>query len=124
MRTLTIVFLLSALTGCNRWMLDNYLNTANRAYNDGDCAAVRVELSKAERAARSRPHLQPEISLLRGLCLEREKYYVDAQQTYLFVIRNYPASEYAFRAKARLETLQKLGEDSGNFALKVTPEPM
>ena len=113
MRTLILVFLLAALTGCNRWMLDNYLNSANRAYNEGDCAA-----------ARSRPHLQPEISLLRGLCLEREKYYVDAQQTYLFVIRNYPSSEYAFRAKARLETLQKLGEDSGNFALKVSPETM
>ena len=43
MRTLILVFLLAALTGCNRWMLDNYLNSANRAYNEGDCAAVRVE---------------------------------------------------------------------------------
>lgn len=124
MRTLIFLILLPALGGCNRWMLDNYMNSANEAYNDGNCAAVQVELSKAERASRSRPYVQPEISLLRGMCLEREKFYVDAEQTYLFIIRNYPKSEYAFRAKARLETLQRLGQDSGRVALKVTPESM
>jgi hypothetical protein len=68
-----------------------------------------LELSQAERKSRSRSYLQPEISLLRGLCLERQNLYVDAAQTYQFIINRYPASEYGFRARARLETLRQLG---------------
>ena len=47
--------------------------------------------------------------MLRGLCLERQKLFVDAAQTYQFILASYPQSEYAFRARARLETLQSLG---------------
>ncbi|MER1157019.1 hypothetical protein AAA627_39490, partial [Pseudomonas aeruginosa] len=35
--------------------------------------------------------------------------FVDAAQTYHFIIARYPTSEYAYRAKARLETLRQLG---------------
>jgi outer membrane protein assembly factor BamD (BamD/ComL family) len=58
---------------------------------------------------RARPYLQPEISLLRGQCLERQNLFVDAAQTYQFIIGRYPHSEYAYRARARLETLRQLG---------------
>jgi TolA-binding protein len=47
--------------------------------------------------------------MLRGQCLERQKLFVDAAQTYQFIIGHYPSSEYAYRARARLDTLQQLG---------------
>ncbi|HLA32970.1 MAG TPA: tetratricopeptide repeat protein [Pseudomonas sp.] len=109
MRTLLILILALSAAGCTRWSLDHHLNNAYRAYERGDCQQVMLELSQAERKSRSRGYLQPEISLLRGQCLERQTLFVDAAQTYAFIISRYPASEYAFRARARLETLQQLG---------------
>ncbi len=116
MRTLIILTLLAAVGGCTRWSLDHHLNNAYRAYERGNCEDVMLELSKAERKSRSRQYLQPEISLLRGQCLERQSLFVDAAQTYQFIIARYPASEYAYRAKARLETLQQLGRLTGSSA--------
>ncbi|MCY1426676.1 hypothetical protein D9M71_425010 [compost metagenome] len=51
--------------------------------------------------------------MLRGQCLERQRYFVDAAQTYEFIIARYPTSEYAYRAKARLETLRANGRLRG-----------
>ncbi|MDH4569245.1 tetratricopeptide repeat protein [Pseudomonas sp. BN414] len=116
MRTLIILTLLAAVGGCTRWSLDHHLNNAYRSYERGNCEDVMLELSKAERKSRSRQYLQPEISLLRGQCLERQNLFVDAAQTYQFIIARYPASEYAYRAKARLETLQQLGRLTGSSA--------
>ena len=58
-------------------------------------------------------------SMLRGQCLERQKFYMDAVQTYQYIITQFPESEYAFRAKARLDTLHQLGHD--NLAPPATP---
>ncbi len=121
MRTLILLSLLLSLSGCNRWMLDTYMNDAYESYQEGNCAQVRLDLSKAERASRSRSYVQPEISLLRGQCLEREQLYVDAERTYQYIVMNYPQSEYAFRAKARLDTLHQLGFSSGSIGLQVAP---
>lgn len=123
MRTLIILTLLAATAGCTRWSLDRHLNNAYSSYEDGDCADVMLELSKAERKSRSRQYLQPEISLLRGQCLERQKLFVDAAQTYQFIIARYPTSEYAYRAKARLETLQQLGR-LGSSTARTHPAPL
>ena len=109
MRTLIVLALAASAAGCTRLSLDHHLNNAYRFYDEGNCERVMLELSQAERQSRSRPHLQPEISLLRGQCLERQKLFVDASQTYLFIIERYPKSEYAFRARARLDTLAQLG---------------
>lgn len=116
MRTLIILTLLAAAGGCTRWSLDHHLNSAYRSYERGNCEDVMLELSKAERESRSRQYLQPEISLLRGQCLERQSLFVDAAQTYQFIIARYPTSEYAYRAKARLDTLQQLGRLGGSAA--------
>ena len=78
MRTLIILAVALVAAGCTRVSLDHHLNNAYRAYNEGDCARVALELSQAERKSRSRNYLQPEISLLRGQCLERDMLYVDA----------------------------------------------
>ncbi|MBS7661781.1 tetratricopeptide repeat protein [Pseudomonas lalucatii] len=109
MRTLLILSLALSAAGCTRWSLDHHLNSAYRAYAQGECERVMLELSQAERKSRARGYLQPEISLLRGQCLERQNLFVDAAQTYQFIVSQYPRSEYGFRAKARLETLRQLG---------------
>ncbi|MEE4665607.1 tetratricopeptide repeat protein [Pseudomonas alliivorans] len=109
MRIVTIVVLLVAVSGCTRWAMNSNLDHAYRAYQEGDCDRVMLDLSKVERQSRERRYVQPEVSMLRGQCLERQKLYVDAAQTYQFLMNQYPASEYAYRAKARLDTLAQLG---------------
>ena len=109
MRLLSIIFAAAVVSGCAANAPGKHLDQAYRAYEQGDCAKVIVELSQAERSARSRPHLQPEISFLRGLCLERQGLYIDAVQIYRHLVRYTPISEYAYRAGARLETLRQLG---------------
>ena len=110
MRTLSILLCAALITGCSsRSALDRHLDNAYQHYRAGDCEQVMLELSQAERRSRHRDNLQPEISLLRGQCLERQGLFVDAAQTYRFILGRYPASEYAYRGRARLETLRQLG---------------
>lgn len=123
MRTLCILALAASVTGCNSWSTNKNLDNAYRAYARGDCEQVMLDLSRTERKSRARPWLQPEISMLRGLCLERQKYYVDAAQTYDFIIARYPSSEYAYRAKARLETLRQNGRLTGEAAQPLPARP-
>lgn len=111
MRIVMIIIVMAALGGCTRWSMNSHLNNANRAYAQGDCDTVMYNLSKVDRESRSRRYVQPEVSMLRGQCLERQKFYPDAMQTYQFIITNYPNSEYAYRAQARMDTLQQLGHD-------------
>jgi hypothetical protein len=110
---LFVIALTLLLSGCTRLMADYHLDNAYRYYAEGNCSQVALELSQSERGIRARPYLQPEISLLRGQCLERENLFVDAQQTYQFIVSHYPGSEYAYRAKARLNTLEQLGHLRG-----------
>jgi hypothetical protein len=110
-----------AVTGCTRWSMNHHLNNAYSAYDRGNCEQVMLELSKVERASRARPYVWPEVSMMRGQCLERQKMFVDAAQTYQFIISSYPNSEYAFRARARLETLQSLGHYPARSAAAVVP---
>ncbi|TIH07448.1 tetratricopeptide repeat protein [Pseudomonas leptonychotis] len=120
MRILLIVLLVLGVVGCNRYSFDHHLNSAYEAYDRGECEAAILSLSKAERNSRSRRYMQPEISLLRGQCLERQALFVDAMQTYQFILTHYPASEYAYRARARMETLRELGHEGVGVAAKVT----
>ena len=46
-------------------------------------------LSQAERRSKPRSQAQPEISLLRGRCLERQGLFVDAAETYRFIIERF-----------------------------------
>ena len=109
MRIWLVLIVALGVSGCTRWALDQHLDSAYRAYEQGNCHRVMLELSNAERKSRARRYLQPEISLLRGQCLERQKLFVDAAQVYEFLLSRYPTSEYAFRARARLQTLRQLG---------------
>lgn len=120
MRIVMILVLLATVSGCTRWSMNSNLNSAYRDYERGDCDAVMLELSKVDRQSRARRYIQPEVSMLRGQCLERQKLFVDAAQTYQFIITQYPYSEYAFRARARLDTLSQLGYYRGNAPAAVT----
>lgn len=121
MRILMLLLLMLGVAGCNRFSFDHHLNSAYEAYDRGECEAAMLSLSKAERTSRSRRYMQPEISLLRGQCLERQALFVDAMQTYQFIVTNYPSSEYAYRARARMDTLRQLGHDDSSAAVKVSP---
>jgi outer membrane protein assembly factor BamD (BamD/ComL family) len=121
MRILVLVLLTLGIVGCNRYSFDHHLNSAYGAYDRGECEAALLSLSKAERTSRSRRYMQPEISLLRGQCLERQALFVDALQTYQFIITQFPASEYAYRARARIDTLQQLGHGSLSGPAKAVP---
>ncbi|MBD1550933.1 tetratricopeptide repeat protein [Pseudomonas typographi] len=110
MRTLIAMTLLASLAGCTRWSADQHLNSAYRAYDEGDCQKVVLELSQVDRKTQSRPYIRPESALLRGQCLERQNLFVDAVQTYQWILFQYPGSEYAFRARARLQTLEQTGQ--------------
>ena len=108
MRIVLILVLVASVAGCTRWSMNHHLNNAYRAYYRGNCEAVMLELSEVDRDSRSRPYIWPQTAMLRGLCLERTKFYLDAAQTYQYIINEFPKSEYAYRAKARIETLRIL----------------
>lgn len=110
MKVTGMLVLLAGLAGCASQNHDADINNAYQAYARDNCEQVYAHLSSAERRTRYRPHQrQPEVSLLRGLCLERQALYLDAANTYLFLQEYYPHSEYSYRAAARLETLRQLG---------------
>ncbi|MCO7571392.1 MULTISPECIES: hypothetical protein [Pseudomonas] len=119
MRFVLIAILAVSVVGCTRWSMNHHLNNAYRAYDRGNCESVMLELSQVDRDSRARRYIQPEVSMLRGQCLERQKLFVDAAQTYQFIITQYPSSEYAYRARARLDTLQQLGHYPANGAAQV-----
>ncbi|WPO99132.1 tetratricopeptide repeat protein [Pseudomonas sp. HR96] len=124
MRILIIAALVAtSLTGCTRWYMNSHLNDAYRAYDKGDCETVMLRLSQVERESRTRPYVLPEVSLLRGQCLERQQLFVDAAQTYSFIITQYPYSEYAYRARARLDTLQQGGHIHEGAPAQTFPAP-
>ncbi|AYC34117.1 tetratricopeptide repeat protein [Pseudomonas cavernae] len=121
MRILLLLTLALSAVGCARWSMDYHLNNAYREYGRGNCERVMLELSQVERKSRSRGYIQPEVSLLRGQCLERQNLFVDAAQTYQFIIARYPSSEYAYRARARLDTLRQLGRIDRAEAARTSP---
>jgi outer membrane protein assembly factor BamD (BamD/ComL family) len=128
MRVLIVLALAASVVGCTHWSMDHHMNNAYRSYDRGNCDSVMLELSQVERFSRPqpnmRPDIQPEVSMLRGLCLERTKFFLDAAQTYQFIISQYPDSEYAFRARARLQTLEQLGHYRTGTAAVTRPAPL
>ncbi|MEB0046406.1 MULTISPECIES: tetratricopeptide repeat protein [unclassified Pseudomonas] len=124
MRFLLIAALALSVVGCTRWSMNHHLNNAYSAYDRGNCDQVMLELSKVDRDSRARRYIQPEVSMMRGQCLERQKLFVDAAQTYEFIIASYPQSEYAYRARARLETLQTLGYYPARATTVARPTPL
>jgi len=124
MRILIVLAVAASVVGCTRWSMDQHLNEAYVQYNEGNCDRVMLELSQVDRTSRARPYVQPEVSMLRGQCLERQNLFLDAGQTYEFILNQYPYSEYAYRARARLQTLQQLGHYHSADAAQPHPAPL
>ncbi|MGI0117462.1 hypothetical protein [Zooshikella sp. RANM57] len=101
----SIVAVVCFTSACTTHRISNQLDMAYEHYNNGDCVATLHSLSRVDRLIRARRYLQPEVSFLRGLCLERQGYLMDAVETYRYIVKLYPESEYAFRARARLKVL-------------------
>lgn len=121
MRIVLVLLLVASVAGCTRWSMNHHLNNAYRAYDRGHCETVMLELSEVDRDSRSRPYIWPQTAMLRGLCLERTKFYLDAAQTYQWIINEFPQSEYAYRAKARIETLRILKFIPGGGTTQALP---
>lgn len=121
MRIFLVFALVLSAVGCTRMSMNSHLDNAYRAYDAGDCAKVTLELSQVDRKSRARPYIWPEVSMLRGQCLERQKLFVDAAQTYQYIITRFPQSEYAYRAQARLLTLEQLGHYQPGSPVQVHP---
>ncbi len=127
MRTLFVGILVLCCVACSsRGAANRYMDDAYEYYGENDCQNALLALSQAERQSwTSRmTAMQPEISMLRGNCLERQGLFVDAAQTYVFIQTRYPTSEYAFRAKARLDTLRQLGHLQGGGVAVAYPATM
>ena len=124
MRILLVLALAVSVVGCTRWSMNSHLNNAYRSYDLGNCEDVMLQLSQVDRESRTRPYVQPEVSMLRGQCLERQKLFVDAAQTYQFIMTQYPYSEYAYRARARLDTLRQLGHTEVVVPAQPHPAPL
>ncbi|PKL96693.1 MAG: hypothetical protein CVV19_18070 [Gammaproteobacteria bacterium HGW-Gammaproteobacteria-9] len=78
MRTLIIIFLSLLTVGCSsRHASDRHLDAAYQHYEADNCDRVMQSLSQAERRSKPRSQVQPEISLLRGQCLERQGLFVE-----------------------------------------------
>ncbi|WP_163832728.1 tetratricopeptide repeat protein [Spartinivicinus ruber] len=101
----SILFIL--ISGCASHRINQELDFAYQHYDNGNCVGTFHSLSRVDRMIRAQPRrfLQPEVSMLRGLCLERQGLYMDAIETYRFIQQTYPQSEYAYRAKARIRVL-------------------
>ena len=124
MRILLVLALAVSVVGCTRWSMNSHLNNAYRSYDLGNCEDVMLQLSQVDRESRTRSYVQPEVSMLRGQCLERQKLFVDAAQTYQFIMTQYPYSEYAYRARARLDTLRQLGHTEVVVPAQPHPAPL
>lgn len=80
---------------------------AYKAIENGDCTSAYQKLSRAEQYTDTTPVLAAEITYLRAICLEKEKRYREAIGQHLYLIKTYPESEYAYRAKSKLVLLNK-----------------
>ncbi len=105
LKLLSCVFLCVLLIACGSMRSSFHLDEANEAYSMGNCDAVFISLSSAERIIATRKYFQPELAMLRGLCLENKGNYFDAIAIYNYIQDAFPNNEYAYRAKARGKVL-------------------
>ena len=81
---------------------------AYQAYKKGDYVTALRKLSEAESYHSDMSNERhAEISFLKGRCVEGMGNRAEAASLYEYVIKTYPDTEYAARAKGRLEELRK-----------------
>jgi len=83
------------------------VDNAYRAYNKGDYATALGELSLAEFYGTMSDERHAEILYLKGRCLEGMGHRLEAVSLYEYLIKTFHDTEFAARAKGRLEELRK-----------------
>ena len=84
---------------------------AYEAIEKDDCDKAYKNLSDAEKFKETTPELQAEISYLRSICLEKEKKYDEALAVLFYIVKQFPDTEYGYRAKIRIEKIRALSPE-------------
>ncbi len=110
--TLPVLALLLALSpvlcSCTSMAQSGSVGLAYKAYGKGDYATALRKLSFAESLHNEMPAQQhAEVLLLKGRCLEGMGNRGEAASLYEYLIKTYPDTESAARAKGRLDELRK-----------------
>lgn len=85
---------------------------AYKAIENNECDKAYQKLSDAEKYKKPTPGLQAEISFLRSICLEKEKKFDEALALLFFIAKEYPNTEYGYRAKIRIERIKSLSQEN------------
>lgn len=103
------IFLALALViqSCAGILQDGSMIGAHKLFAKGDYEKALNKLSSAQRYQEPSPALKAEISFMRALCLEKLSRTNEAIGTYKYLIKTFPESEYAYRAKEQLKLLEK-----------------
>jgi outer membrane protein assembly factor BamD (BamD/ComL family) len=101
-----LLALLPALCSC-AVAQSGALGRAYGSYNKGNYVTALKRLSEAESYGTVSDQRHAEIYYLKGRCLEGMNNRGEAAGLYEFLIKTYPDSEFAARAKGRLEELRK-----------------
>jgi outer membrane protein assembly factor BamD (BamD/ComL family) len=100
--------LLPALCSCVSMAQRGAVDLAYRSYNKGDYAKALRHLAQAEAYHEEMSNERhAEILLLKGRCVEGMGNRAEAASLYEYLVKTYPDTEYAARAKGRLEELRK-----------------
>jgi outer membrane protein assembly factor BamD (BamD/ComL family) len=103
-----LIALLPGLCACTSLAQRGSVDLAYQAYGKGDYTAALTKLSFAEALHNEMTAQQhAEILLLKGRCLEGLGNRGEAASLYEYLCKTYPDTEFAARAKGRLEELRK-----------------
>ena len=83
------------------------IGRAYGSYNSHDYVRALRRLSEAESYGEVTDQRRAEICFLKGRCVEGMGNRIEAASLYEFLIKTYPDSEFAARAKGRLEELRQ-----------------
>ena len=108
------ILLMTFLGGCSSALQKGAMIGAYDAIENNNCTLAYKKLRSAEQYSETTPQLAAEISYLRAVCLEQEGRYREAIGQHLYLIKTYPESEYAYRAKSKIVLLEKNREPSVN----------
>jgi hypothetical protein len=111
MKYIILSLSLMLIIGCNLAQHGALIN-AYKAIDNNDCGKAYRELSNAEKYKKPTLELQAEISYLRSICLEKEKKYDEALALLFYIAKEFPNTEYGYRATFRIERIKSLSREN------------
>jgi TolA-binding protein len=119
-RLALLLVLLPALFACAT-VQSGALSRAYGSYNKGDYVTALRRLAEAESYGEMPDLRHAEVYYLKGRCLEGMGNRGEAASLYEYLIKRYPDTEFAARAKGRLEELRKAPEPNPSVETKSPP---